>query len=432
MAELDSTKHNINKTLKFSFVDGIFASGMAGFTQEYYVPFALLLGAKARHVGIINALSNLSSSLMQLKSADLAERARSRKKVVNFFVFFQALALLPVVAIALLGGVNLNIFIAVIVLFTSCGAIATPAWASLMSDLVSPDKRGEYFGWRSRILGFITVIATFIAGFLLHEMKRFNIFYGFAVIFGIAFISRIISWYFLTKMHEPYLEHKKENSFTFFDFLARIKESNFAKFVLFVAVMNFSVNLVSPFFAVLMLKNLSFSYLLFTMITITQTLTSIFLMRRWGMHADKVGNVRIIKFSSYLIAIIPVLWVINRNPIFLFFAQIFSGFSWAAFNLCTLNFIYDAVTPEKRTRCISYFNVFNGIALSLGALLGGFLFQIVPPIFGYRVLTLCLLSALMRLMAGFFISVHIKEVRPVEKITSDGLFFSVIGVRPLF
>ena len=428
---MSSANVKVDKSLRLSFFDGIFASAMGGFTQEYFTPFLLLLNATAKHVGMLNALPNFFASLIQLKSADFTERLKSRKKIINTFVLFQALVLLPMAIIALLGGAKPAFFIAVVILFTSFGALANPAWGSLMSDLVAKDKRGAYFGWRHRTLGFIIVSAAFIAGFIIHMMKKVNVFYGFAIIFIFAFIFRTMSWYFLKKIHEPFLAYKKENYFSLVDFLSRIRKSNFAQFVLFVSMMNFSVNLASPFFVVLMLKDLHFSYFLYTLITITATSTVYLTISRWGRHADRVGNLKIIKFVSPLIGLIPLLWIFSRHPVFLLFAQIFSGFVWAGFTLCTTNFIYDAVTPEKRTRCISYFNVLNGLALCSGALLGGFLLQSLPPIFGHKILMLFLISSILRIMVGIFVPLKLKEVRSVEHLKSNELFFSIIGIKPL-
>jgi MFS family permease len=331
---------------------------------------------------------------------------------------------------ALLGWHSVPFFITVVILFSSLGAFSGPAWASMMSDLVDGDKRGEYFGWRNKVLGYMVVAFTFVAGFILNQMKSINIFYGFAIIFGCAFLFRMVSWYFLTRMYEPRLEHRKEDCFSLFNFLARIRESNFAKFVLFVAMLNFSVNFAAPFFAVLMLRDLHFSYILYTIITVTATLTIFTTMSRWGRHADKVGNLRVMKFTSPIIAIIPLLWIISRKPVFLIFVQIVSGFAWAGFNLCASNFIYDAVTPPKRTRCIAYFNVLNGLALCAGALLGGLIVEKMPALLGYKILSLFVLSSLFRLITAFFGPMKLKEVRPVKHITSDRLFFSMVGIRP--
>lgn len=421
----------ISKSLKFSFIEGIFASGMTGFIQDYLTPFLLILNATVKQVGMLNALPNFFASLIQLKSADFAEKLKSRRRIINGAVFLQALMLPPMVIIALFSLAKPYFFITTVVFFASFGALAVPAWASLMSDLVEEDKRGEYFGWRNRALGFIIVGATFLAGCVLYQMKKTNVFYGFAGIFSAAFICRIISWHFLRKMSEPQLEHKKEDSFTLFNFLAKTRESNFAKFVLFVSMMNFSINLSAPFISVLMLKNLSFSYLLYSILTITATLAIYAAISRWGRHADRVGNLKIIKFTARLIGIVPLLWIINRQPVFLIFVQIFAGFLWAGFSLCASNFIYDAVTPAKRTRCIAYFNVLNGLAIGAGALLGGVLIDKLPMLFGHKILTLFLISAVLRLLVGIFVPQKIKEVRPREKIKSNKLFFSMIGIKPL-
>lgn len=429
---MHSEDNKVNKSLKFSFWDGVFSAGMVGFTQEYFTPFLLLLGGTARHVGMLSALPNFFAALGQLKGPDISDKVRSRKKVINLFVFFQAIMLLPMILISLMGWTKPVIFISIAVLFTACGALANPPWSSLMSDLVAEDKRGEYFGWRNRVLGFIIVFSTFIAGFILHFMKKVNVFYGFVIIFSFAFMFRIVSWRFLKKMYEPPSEYHKDNYFTFIDFLSRIRESNFAKFVLFVAMMNFSVFLASPFFSVLMLKELRFSYMLYSIIIGAATLTIYLAIGRWGKHADRFGNLKIIKFTAPLIGIIPLFWIIGRHPLFLICAQIFSGFLWAGFNLCATNFIYDAVTPPKRTRCIAYFNVINGFALASGALIGGFLLNRLPELFGYKVLTLFLCSAILRILVGLFMPMKLKEVRPVEKISNNKLFFSMIGMRPFF
>ncbi len=422
---------NLNKSLKVSFLDGIFASGMVGFTQDYFIPFLLLMGGTARSVGILSALPNFAAALVQLKVADFTERIGSRKRIVTTFVFWQAMILLPMAAIASYGRAEEIFFIILVTLFTALGAFAMPPWGSLMSDLVAEDKRGEYFGWRNKVLGFISVVMTFIAGFILHILEKINIFHGFLILFFMAFIFRMMSWYFLTRMDEPKLIHKKEHYFNMFMFLRRIKESNFAKFVLFVSVLNFSVNVASPFFAVFMLRDLKFNYLLYTLITVTATLTVYLLMGRWGKHADKVGNLKVMKLTAPIIATLPLWWIINHHPVYLILIQIISGFAWAGFNLCASNFIYDAVSPEKRTRCIAYFNVLNGLSLCLGALLGGFLIDRLPSLWGYKILTLFIISSCLRMIVALIMPMKLIEVRPVEKIRSYQLFFSMIGMRPL-
>ncbi|MBI5887784.1 MAG: MFS transporter [Deltaproteobacteria bacterium] len=421
----------VKKSLKYSMGDGIFFSLMNGFTADYFTPFLLLIGGTVRHVSIIAALPNLASSLIQPKSADISEKTDSRKKVVDLCSLFQALTLVPMLAVYFMGSGRIAVFIAVVTLFTSFGALANPAWASIMADLVSTDKRGEYFGWRNKVLGFVTVGATFAAGYILYELDRFNIFIGFAVVFALAFAFRLASWRYLTRMHEPELIHKKDDYFSLYDFVSRFRHSNFARFVFFAAAMKFAVNVAAPFLPVLMLRDLKFSYLTYTAVTVAATIATNVTIMRWGIHADRIGNMKVIKFSSKLVAFVPLLWLINTHPVFLFFVQLFAGFAWAGFNLSASNFIYDASTPGKRTRCIAYFNAFTGVALCLGALLGGWLAEIMPDgFFTHKILGIVLLSAILRLAVAYLLPFNLSEVREVEDMRSHELLISMIKAKP--
>lgn len=422
------------RSLRYSMGDGVFATLMTGFTQDYFTPFLLFLGGGTRHVGLLSSISNLLSSLVQLKSADVAERLKSRKKVISVFVFLQAMTLIPMLLVYFLSGPRVAVFVAVAALFTSFGAFVNPVWGSLMADLVGSQGRGEYFGWRGKILGFVGIGSTFLAGFILHSAGRSNVLFGFAAIFSAAFIFRLLSWRYLGRMHEPEVRHAEDDYFSIFEFLSRVRESNFARFVVFVSLMKFAVNVASPFFAVLMLKDLKFSYLTYTAITVAATLATNLTVRRWGVHSDRVGNLKVVRFTSRLVAFIPLLWLVNQNPVFLFFTQMFSGFAWAGFNLSSSNFVYDAASPQKRTRCIAYFNVLNGVSLSLGALLGGFLAQRLPSgLFDFKLLNIVLVSAVLRLAVAFLMPFGLKEVRPVvEKMRSHHLLLSVLNVRSVF
>ncbi len=431
MARKSSRQGKIRRTLRFSFWDGFFASCMSGMVTDYITPYALALKATSGLIGILSAAPNFVSSLVQLKSADLADEFKSRKKIINLFVFLHALMGIPIILVPYLFKEQAVFYLIVFVtLFNSLNAFAGPAWASLMSEYIPIKRRGKYFGWRNKILGMVTIGSAFIAGFILHYFKN-NILRGFLIIFSIAFCCRFASWYFLTRMYEPAFKTTKGSYFSFFDFIKRAKASNFAKFVIFTASLNFCVNLASPFFSVFMLRDLRFNYLTYTIVIVTVTVTQIFAFDRWGKHADKIGNVKVLRLTSFIIAALPFLWIVNQHPGYLMFAQVVSGFAWSGFNLCAVNFIFDAVTPEKRTRCIAYFNFLNGFALCLGALLGGYLLSILPALFGFRILSLFLISSILRFAVAVLFSGGIKEVRLTPKVKSKDLFYSVIGLRPL-
>lgn len=424
-------RNRVRNSLRFSFLDGLFASCMLGLTTDYITPYALYLKATASQVGILAAAPNLIASLVQLKSADLTERLNGRKRTINLFVFLHALMLLPIILTPyLLKKQHLFYLVIFFTLFTSLNAFAAPVWSSLMSEYIPYKMRGKYFGWRNKVLGIVTIVSAFAAGIILTHFRN-NILTGFSLIFFLAFLSRLISWYFLTRMYEPVFRPKKEAYFSLFDFLRRAKESNFARFVIFVASLNFCVHLASPFFSVFMLKDLKFNYLTYTLVVTAVSVAGVFTIDRWGKIADKIGNLKILKTNALIISSLPLWWIFNQRPGYLICIQILSGFAWAGFNLCAVNFIYDAVTPQKRIRCIAYFNVFSGVGLCLGAVLGGALVNNLPLIFKYRTLTLFLVSSILRFFVVFLFYRKINEVRTIEKINSRDLFYSVLGIKPI-
>ena len=424
-------KGKIKQSLKNSFLDGAFCSAMLGFTDQYITPFAIALKATSAQIGMLVAFPSLIASLIQLKSADVTEHLKSRMRIIRIFVFFHAFMFLPILLIPVLFEANRALWLILFVtMAASFNAFPGPAWVSLMSDHIPARSRGRYFGWRNRLLGIITVLCAFIAGFILNLFGKEKL-YGFMVIVGLAFVSRFVSWYFLSKMYEPPIKVTREHYFSFWDFIRRTRESNFAKFVIYVASISFAQNISGPFFAVYMLRDLNLSYVTYTVIVTSSTIATLLTMGIWGRHADMVGNIKVIRFTSSFIPAIPALWLLSQNIAYLIVIQLFAGFVWAGFNLSIFNFVYDAVIPEKRTRCVSYFNVINGTAICCGALLGGFLAKALPPIFGYRLLTLFLLSGILRAVFAATILPTIKEVRRVEKISSLDLFFSVTRLRPI-
>ncbi|MBI5415262.1 MAG: MFS transporter [Candidatus Omnitrophica bacterium] len=419
------------KSLDISLYKGAFGVLTTGFTQEFFTPFILFLGATARHVGILNGAINLFSSIIQLFSAEIAEKFKSRKKMVSVFIIVQLAALSVIVALTIAGRMHYWIFITLAVAFVAAGTFFQPAWASFLCDLVGESRRGEYFGWRSRNLGLLGVAGMITGGLILHHMEQKNLLYGFCLLFGLGLFARSLSFLSLQRMQEPPLTYNKEDVFSFLQFFLRLKKSNFAKFVIFVALMNFSVNLAAPYFAVLMLKDLKFNYLVYSMVTMVAPLALYLNIPRWGQHADKVGNLKVIKLTSRLLGLIPLFWIVNQSLFYLVGVEMFAGFLWAGFNLSSANFIYDAASPQKRTRCIAYFNVVNGSALACGALLGGWLVRYLPPLSGYKILSLFFISACLRLGVSWFLPQILKEVRNVDHVKSVDLFFSMIRLRPI-
>ena len=432
MCEMRRPRINVRESLRASFKDGVFASLMAGVTDHYVIPFALLLGATVQQVGLVSAFPKLLSSVSQLYAVDAVQRMGGRLKLLTRAVSTQAAMLL---AIAFLAWIEfpfrVEFLLLLLVLFSISGAMTVPAWGSLMTEYLPKGKRGSYFGWRNRMLGMVNVSSMAAAGLALYWTKELSHVSGFFLIFLVAASCRFVSAGYIAQMSDVHQRRDPASDFTFFDFLAQFRESNFVKFAAYVAGLTFATHLAAPFFVVFMLRDLQFNYLTYMVIQVASIVAGLLALPWWGRHADLVGNVRLLRLSGLLVAVTPLFWLLSQNVFYLTLVQMLAGFSSSGLTLCGSNFIYDAVTPQKRVRCISYFNVINGTALCFGATLGGFLASRLPALRGYPILSLFALSALCRLLFYFTLFHRFQEVRHSKEVSLQELFFSVVGVRPL-
>jgi MFS family permease len=410
----------------------MFAAFMAGVTDYYAVPIALFLGASLQQVGLVVSLPNLLSSLSQFSSVKVIYWVGGRIKLLLRLVVSQASLILCVAVLPLLEiRHRVELLLIFLILAAVCGGLAGPAWGSLMSDYVPASKRGRYFGWRNRMVGGVTVCSVIASGLLLNYFQQISYGTGFLIIFSLAAASRYVSGYFISRMNEP--PHRKDpaSDFTFFMFLRRFRESNFLKFVVFSGCFTFGTYISAPFFAVFMLRDLRLSYLTYMLLQVCSSVAGLIAQPLWGTHGDLVGNVRVLRLSAFLAALVPLFWLFSQNPVYLMLVQMYAGFSWSGLTLSTANFIYDAVTPQKRVRCIAYFNVINGVALFLGSSVGGYLALRLPPLQGYPLLGIFELSCACRIGIYLLLSRSFREVRPAHEVSIQELFFSVVGIRPL-
>jgi MFS family permease len=422
----------VRESLRASFKDGVCAAFMAGVTDYYATPAALFLGATVQQVGLITALPNLLSSLSQFFSVQVIYWVGGRLKLLVRLVLSQATLILCIAMLPLVQATHrVELLLIFLILAAMCGGLAGPAWGSLMSDYVPAKKRGQYFGWRNRSVGAVTVASVIASGLLLNFFHQRYYGAGFWMIFSLAAAARYCSSYFISRMDEPPHRQDPASDFTFVMFLRRFRESNFLRFVMFSGCLTFATYLAAPFFTVFMLRDLQLSYLTYMALQVCASLAALVALPLWGKHADLVGNVRVLRLSSFLAALIPIFWLFSQTPAYLMVVQMVSGFAWSGVTLSAGNFIYDAVTPQKRVRCIAYFNVINGIALFFGSSLGGYLASRLPPLFGYPLLGLFALSCFCRMFFYLLLSRTFREVRVAHEVSIQELFFSVVGIRPL-
>ena len=400
-----------------------------GAGMRYIIPYALSLGANNAHIGILSSLPTLIGQIAQLFTLKYIE-TQSRKRIVFIGVLLQAIMWLLVL---LVGGLfYFNIFkssaplllIAVYTLLTVFGAAIVPAWVSWMRDIVPFGTYGHYFSGRSRIVGTVTLSAMLFAGFLLDHFKQTKVFIGFAIIFALSFAARMISAFYMKEQYEPKFKFHDGYYFNIWQFISKMVHNNFGRFTLFVCLLHLGTFIASPFFAVYMLNRLDFSYVSFTVVMLSSTVSMLVFLKAWGKFSDRYGTLKTMKLCGYLISLVPLMWFFSYFLIgfnhyvllgYLILIEMFSGFLWAGFNLATSNFILEDVTQERVPLCVAYYNIFLGLGLFIGGMIGGIVSSLSFSFFGLGpLLFIFLLSFLCRIIPPIFMLPILKETRKVD------------------
>jgi len=411
------------KTMKLSIKEGAVSTVMSSFGDAYITPYALSLNANNVQIGLLSSLTGLIGPLAQIKGSKLMEKL-PRKKIVVIGTALNAIMWIPILILAFLfqKGMYLEYLPFALIVFYSIyaifGAIGGPAWFSMLGDIVPNKIRGKYFGKRNRVAGIVGLITTLGAAFLLDLFKTKGIvLLGFALLFFVAFVFRLVSAYLFTKHYDPKLHLEEGYYFSFWDFIKKAPKNNFGRFTIYIALMYFGVQIGGPFFAVYMLKDLNFSYIIYTLVNISSTVFALITMGIWGKFSDKYGNRKILAMCGFVIPFLPIAWIFSPSPIYLMFVpQLIGGIGWAGFNLAVSNFIYDAVTPARRAICVAYLNLMVGIGLFLGGIVGGFMAQFITINFMNKLLFIFLISGVVRLLASLIFIPMIKEVKKVHEL----------------
>ena len=428
-----------HRARRLSIKEGIFASIKGSFGDHYILPFAIAINVSNSAVAFLGSISGLFGPLSQIFCLKLIEK-HSRKKIVLKSVFFESLIWLPLIAISILfyKGILTEILPLIFMLFFSMyifiANIGVPAWFSWIGDLVDGKYRGRWFSKRDMIIGFISAVLAITASFFLDYLKKNSLtMFGFAILFSLAFISRLISWRILKKQYEPEMKFDKAYYFSFWDFLKQAPKNNFGKFSIFRAFFGFATSMSSVLLAIYFLKILEFSYSTYMIITLSVTLFSLIFLGLWGKFADIYGNYFVLYISSFLISTIPILLILSPSPLYLILVpQFVSGISWAGFNLASGNFIYDNVRQQKRAIAVSYYNIVVGIGIFLGAGFTALLIKFFTINLIKSILIIFVLSSLARLFVILWWIPQIKEIRKIDGSVNSKALKNIIlrDVKP--
>jgi MFS family permease len=414
----------VETSLDASIKDGASYNVMVGLGELYVGACAVFLGAEDTLVALLTTIPLFLGSCAQIVTPVLIDRTGKRRRWYMAGALTQTLTWLPMIASVFLPRkVGYWLLLGSFVLYYVALQFSLPAWLSVMGDLVSPVTRGRYFGRRTAICILLQFIAGTVGGLGLWLFKKHGLEpYGYATVFSGAMLARVGSTYFLGRMVEPPYTPREEESFSLLQFFRRLPQSNFAKFVLFVACLTASAQTVGCLFPLYWLRTLHYPiWWQYTACVIAIVVVQIPALVFWGRIADRYGNKKVLIVTSIAVALLPALWLFSTRIALAVFLQMWSGFFWSGFNQSVQNFLLDAVTPPKRARCNAYLSLVQNTGLLVGGISGAVAIHFLPADIGwvhlkYPFWTLLVISFVLRVGTVLFFLPRFREVRDVPKI----------------
>jgi Permeases of the major facilitator superfamily len=418
----------MRRAMRVAIAEGVLASASDNFAGPYLSLYALALGATHAQIGLVNAVPALLTNVLQIPSAVLTDRIGRRKALTVIGGFGLRFTWLPIALIPLVvpqGWSAVLALIVFLVLRSAFGALAVPAWTSLMADMIPRRMRGAYFSNRNILINFAALGATLLSGLIL---RVFRDPLGYQVTFLAAALCGAAAAYVFRLFPDPdvdaarranspakpperkeaassgqRVERKAPAEAGERSWLAALRrEKSYTAYALTSALWNFGVTLPQPLFAVYFVESLGGSASFWGVVTAATFVTTILGQRYWGRLTDRIGTRNVLVASGVLAAMIPGFWFVAFRPEHALWINLASGLGWAGFNLAAFNLLLE-VTPDRgRATFVAGYNALIGVANFAGPLLGG----VAADIFGVR--PIFFTSTLVRLLAWSLFAFRVK------------------------
>ncbi|MEM7034581.1 MAG: MFS transporter [Chloroflexota bacterium] len=326
-------------------------------------------------ITIVAMLAQGGFLLPQILSANFIEQLDHKKPVVVNLGFLTERLPAILLVLAPLAAfwspfAALILFLVLYAWFLLGGGVVTPAWQDMVARCFPVQWRGRFFG-STMFLGTLYGIGIATAGGIILDSVLFPL--NFAILFGIAGLSIIVSWFFLAQVREP-IEAVNVPERSTRQYLAELPallkaDHNFrnyliARFVMALAEMG------SGYLTVAALQVWAISDSLVAAFTTATLLGQTCASLLMGFLADRYGHrlsLEIACFSSALA--FGIAWLAPDPTWYLavfFLLGVFMGARIVSGMMVVLEFC----TPEKRPTYVGIANTLSGIGSIIAPLIG--------------------------------------------------------------
>jgi len=374
---------DIEKGIRAVTWDGICSMSMGALQGgAFLTAFALAVGANNFDIGLIAAIG-MGSQLMQIPGLYLADRLPYRRGLTIAFAGASRLLWVFILLTPLLF-LNRGITIVVFILFLVylLANVPSPAWNSVLRDIIPEKRLGSVFGRRMMLGSIAAMSLTLLGGYFIDFWKASypgQATYGYSILFTLGLIFGLLSLFFVYRVPEPVMEGRQPVSLT--ELLSvPFKDPNFRGLIIFMGIWNLAINLVSPFFTIYMLERLELPLFTITILFTVSQLAVIIFLPIWGKISDRFNNKSVLRVCAPLFLFVTIAWCFTTLPDkyfltvpLLYLIQVFGGIAFAGLALAGGNISLKLAPQGQAMSYLTAISLVAAVAGVIGPLLGGIL-----------------------------------------------------------
>jgi MFS family permease len=416
--------------MRLSVLEGGLWALMVGSSETFFVADAVHLSASATELALVVGLPLATGSLGSLGGLRLLRWLGRRRPLVASAAALQSLNLLAIAAWSYGQHLTPAVLIAHVCLHHIFSMCAGTLWSSWYGDLVPPRLRGRYFGRRNALVQASTLSAVVVAGLTLQWLQpavttAATTGRGFALLYLMAALFRMASAVLLSRSPEPAFSGLTTRRQTL-RFFRTDRGRRAGRVLLLAGLFQLTTYVASPYFTPFMLRTLGFSWIELTAATVTMMLVKSVMLRQWGRVVDAHGPRPVYTLAALLAALVPVPWLAAGSLPLVLFAEGFSGFAWAGYELSFFAILLETSYRRSRPYVFATQSLFNGSGQLAGSLLGALVLSLSSGSF----VTVFAASTGLRLIVAAIAPRALPEPFPELRVRRRAMMLRAIGFRP--
>ncbi|MGG1677048.1 MFS transporter [Neobacillus sp. NRS-1170] len=351
----------------------IIALNLAG---NYFPIFAIsILGANNYQVGLISSLPPLVTLIITIPAAILLNKLDEQKKTVAMNVFWARVMFLLLVGVVFLPpSYQAWTFLILIAVMNVPGTISTIGWQTLISGMIREERRGTFFSDRSRLLTIVGMVTTLIIGVVMK--KETDNAAAYQWLFFMAFVFGLLEMFFLLKHKEtdqPKTDIERKNSSMDWSIF---KDQGYRWFLISALCFNFAWQMAWGIFNIYNVKYAHATILWISLFSVGNQCVQIFTFPLWKKWAEQKSNTLMLVWVAAGMASAPILTVMSTNLYYLTIVSMISGFFLSGTTLLLFNLLLEQSPAEKRTYCITTYNVLLSLVAFIAPQIGIWLLEV--------------------------------------------------------